>query len=209
MQIFWLLQTCNLALTPRDRLTCALWSWKRPLTIIRCNGSSAFCTLLDATKAFDRVDYCKLFRSLTKRDLPPTVLRLLLNMYTRHVNRVSWNGVFSLPFTVSNGVKQGGVLSPVLFCVYIDSLLHSVAESGVGCFIGRVFVGALVHADDIVLLSPTAATGMRTLLHVCDVLANDFSAVFNAAKSKCLTVYVSKLGASLLYTIRTLLVFFD
>jgi len=115
--------------------------------------------------------------------------------------------VFSFPFTVSNGVKQGGVLSPVLFCVYIDSLLHSVAECGVGCFIGRVFVGALVYADDIVLLSHTAATGMRTLLHVCNMFANDFSAVFNAAKSKCLTVYGSKLGASLLYTIRTLLVF--
>jgi len=42
------------------------------------NGISMFCTLLDATKAFDRVDYCKLFRSLTKIDLPPTVLRLLL-----------------------------------------------------------------------------------------------------------------------------------
>ena len=75
--------------------------------------------------------------------------------------------MFSFPFTVSNGVKQGGVLSPVLFCVYIDSLLHSVAECGVGCFIGRVFVGALVYADDIVLLSTTAATGMRTLLHDC------------------------------------------
>ena len=43
------------------------------------NGSSVFCTLLDATKAFDRVDYCRLFRSLMNRDLPPTVLRLLLN----------------------------------------------------------------------------------------------------------------------------------
>jgi len=117
--------------------------------------------------------------------------------------------VFSLHFTVSNGVKQGGVLSPVLFCVYIDSLLDSLAESGVGCFIGRVFVGALVYTDNIVLLSHTAATGMRTLLHVCDVFANDFSAVSNAAKSKCLTVYGSKLGASLLHTIRTLLVFFD
>jgi len=73
-------------------------STKRPLS----NGSSVFCTLLDATKAFDRVDYCKLFRSVTKRDLPPTVLRLLLNMYTR---TVSWNGVFSLPFTVSNAVN--------------------------------------------------------------------------------------------------------
>jgi len=88
-----------------------------------------------------------------------------------------------------------GVLSPILFCFYINSLLHSLAESGVGCFIGRVFVGALVYADDIVLLSPTAS-GMRTLLHVCDVFANDFSVVFNAAKSKCLWFRTRRISAS-------------
>jgi len=86
------------------------------------------------------------------RDLPPTVLCLLLNMYTRQVTQVSWNAVFSSTFTVSNGAKQGGILSPILFfCIYIDSLLYSLAKSGVGCFIGRLFVGSLVYADDIVL----------------------------------------------------------
>ena len=88
-----------------------------------------FCILHDATKAFDRVDYCKPFRSLFNRDLPPIVLRLLLNMYTRQVTRVSWNGLFSSPFTVSNGVKQGGVLVPyyfaslyVAYCIHLRSL---------------------------------------------------------------------------------------
>jgi len=76
--------------------------------------------------------------------------------------------------------KTGRSLEPNSI-FYMDSLLHSLAESSVGCFIGRVFVGVLVYADDIVLLSH-----MRSLLHVCDVFANDFSVVFNAAKSKCL-----------------------
>ena len=102
------------------------------------------------------------------------------------------DNLFSPPFTVSNDVKQDVVLSPILFCVYIDNSLHSLAESSIGCFTGRVFVGALVDAIDIVLLSPTASS-MWTLLHVCD-----FSVVFNAAKSKYLGF---KLGASLLHTI--------
>jgi len=42
-----------------------------------------------------------------------------------------------------NGVKQGGVLSPVMFCVCIDDLLVQLARIGAGYFIGRKFVGAL------------------------------------------------------------------
>ena len=36
-------------------------------------------------------------------------------------------------FTVMNGVKQGGVLSPVLFTVYTDGLLLRLQESGIRC----------------------------------------------------------------------------
>jgi len=166
---------------------------KEAIDYYTSNSSSVFCTLLDATKPFDRVDYCKLFRSLTEKDLPPTVLRLLLNtsLYPSAPGNPSLLKLnISPPFTASNGVKQDVVLSPILLCVYIDSLLHSLAESSVGCFIGRVFVGALVYAVDIVLLSPTTS-GMWTLLHVCD-----FSVIFNAAKSKCLWFKARHISAS-------------
>jgi len=65
-------------------------------------------------------------------------------------------------FSAVNGIKQGGVLSPVLYCVYIDDLLSALSNSGVGCYIGNNFVGALIYADDIVLIAPTA-TAMRKL----------------------------------------------
>ena len=91
------------------------------------NDSSVYCTLLDATKAFDRVEYCKLFRVLLDRKLPVACIRLLANIYTRRVTRVSWNGVCSNRFLVKNGVKQGGVLSPIFFCLYLDGLLAILA----------------------------------------------------------------------------------
>jgi len=68
------------------------------------DGGSAFCTFLDATKAFVRFNYCKLFSVLMKRNISPLYLRLLLNMYTNSNARVSWNGVFSHSFKVENGV---------------------------------------------------------------------------------------------------------
>ena len=78
-----------------------------------------YCTFLDATKAFDRVNYVKLYKLLVDRMLPSVSGRSLLNMYTSHVCRVSWNGVCSVPDSVLNGVKQCGVISPVLFFVFI------------------------------------------------------------------------------------------
>ena len=63
---------------------------------------------------------------------------------------------------VRNGVKQGGVLYPLLFSIYTDSLLKRLEESGVGCHMGGHFTGALAYADDITLLSPSMP-GLGTL----------------------------------------------
>jgi len=65
---------------------------------------------------------------------------------------VAWCGIVS-DYFLAIGVKQGGVFSPVVFCLYIDVLLVALSKAGVECFIGDYCVGALVYADDIVLLA--------------------------------------------------------
>jgi hypothetical protein len=151
------------------------------------NQSPVFCTFLDASKAFDRINYCKLFKLLMKRKLPAYIIRVLANLYTNNLVRVSWCGVASDYFCAVNGVKQGAVLSPILFCVYIDDLLLLLAKEDIGCHIGPHFVGALAYADDIVLIAPTA-TAMRKLLAICEGYAQEYCISFNALKSKCLAV---------------------
>ncbi len=54
--------------------------------------------------------------------------KLLLNMYTTQSLRVKWNNVFSSNFSVTNGVKQGRVISPILFCIYMDGLINELAD---------------------------------------------------------------------------------
>ena len=112
-------------------------------------------------------------------------------MYTSHVTRVEWNGVCSDYFSVRNGVKQGGMISSVLFCVYVDGLLKLLSDVKVDCYIGHVFVGALAYADYIVLLAPTARA-MRKLLSLCDEFASGFDVLFNAKQSKCLYIWRKK-----------------
>ena len=62
-------------------------------------------------------------------------------------------GVFH---TVNNGVRQGGILSPLLFNVYINDLSRSLSKLPIGCCSGDKVINHLMYADDIVLLSSSA-----------------------------------------------------
>jgi len=74
----------------------------------------------------------------------------------------------------------------------MDNLLVSLSELGVGCYIAGNFVGAIVYANDIVLISPTPL-GMRKLLFWCESYADEFDIIFNASKSKFLVCIPGKL----------------
>ena len=148
-------------------------------------NSNVYCCLLDASKAFDKIHYGKLFKILLSKHFPPVVLRLLLNSYIRQSARVLWNNCMSSYFVLSNGVKQGGVLSPRLFTLYIDDLLVMLKESGYGCHINDIFIGALSYADDITLLCPSLG-GLNKMIEICSLYANDFNITFNSKKTLCM-----------------------
>ncbi len=68
---------------------------------------------------------------------------------------VKWSEVLSKCCECLCGVKQCGVLSPILFCVYMDELLVRLSKSGIGCHLGHRFAGALCYTDDLTLLAPS------------------------------------------------------
>lgn len=146
-------------------------------------GSNVHAVFLDASKAFDKVHYVKLFRLLLSKGMCPIVARLLLNLYTSQGIRVKWDSNVTDMFSTSNGVKQGGVLSPILFTVYIDVLLSRLRASGLGCYVGHTFMGAVGYADDVCLLAPTMYA-LNKMLQICTEFAYEFHMMFNSMKSK-------------------------
>ena len=106
-------------------------------------------------------------------------------MYTQQQVCVRWGGNTTHTVSISNGVKQGGVLSPVLFTVYMDELLVRLGKSRCGCYIGNIFCGALSYADDVIILAPTMSS-VYSMLSICEKFANDYDVIFNASKSKLL-----------------------
>ena len=119
------------------------------------NNSSVYSCLLDASKAFDLVHYGKLFKKFISKDLPKSVIRLYFDNYLRQISCVIWRDYKSEYFNVSNGVKQGGVISPIFFSLYIDPLLLALNKSQIGCHMNNVYMGTLSYTDDITIIYPS------------------------------------------------------
>ena len=149
------------------------------------NSSAVYVFTLDASKAFDRVNWLTLFEKLHKRSICPLFLRFLMHSYCNQKIRIKWNSALSGTSNTSNGVKQGGVLSPLLFTIYPDQLILSLKDLEVGCHLNGMFVGAFSYADDVTLLAPTSMA-LKSMLNTCTEFAASHNLLFNSSKTKCL-----------------------
>ncbi len=104
-------------------------------------------------------------------------------LYTNQTLQVKWKSITGAGFSVLNSDKQGGVLSLVLFAVYIDRLLNRLSKNGVGFYMGNNFMGAVAFANDIKLLTPTFK-GLTKLISICEKYAEEYDIKFNGTKSK-------------------------
>ena len=125
--------------------------------------------------------------------MPPLLLGLLLYMYTNQNLQVRWGSIGGTKFDACNGVKQGAVLSPILFAVYMDDLYSQLRDSGSGCHIDNHCVGSLGYADDTVLMAPSLK-GLQTIVDVSANYARKHDVIYNGSKSQFL-IFLSNSGS--------------
>ena len=147
----------------------------------RSRGSNVYMLSLDATKAFDRVQFTKLFNILIGREICPLIIRLIMNIYLTSSAVVKWNNSISKSFKINNGVKQGAVISAFLFSLYIDPLLKNLKNSKLGCHFGNLNANAFAYADDIIILAPTCSS-LNALIAICEKYSEEFYVNFNPDK---------------------------
>ena len=129
----------------------------------------------------DRLYHITLFKIISKTGVRPTLLKLLFNMYSQQTMFVRSDKVVSQSFKAGNCVRQGGIVSPILFTLNLD--VDILKPSGFVCYNGNIFVSALAYPDDIVQLAPSRFTLFK-FFNQCSISLKLYQFDFNAIKSK-------------------------
>ena len=160
-----------------------IFTLKQIIEYYKYKNSPVYVCFLDASKAFDRINHWSLFAKLAKRGIELVFLRFLVYWYRKQEFCVRWGTNISSFFTVSNGVRQGGIMSPILFNVYMDDLSSILNMSKIGCYFNGTLYNHIMYADDTCILAPSPSA-LHKLLHQCATFADENTIVFNTSKSK-------------------------
>ena len=147
-------------------------------------GEAVTC-YIDFSKAFDRVNHYKLGRILIDKNVPCDIVKLLIMYFRNQTARINWNLNKGDFHNIESGVRQGGILSPFLFKLYIDDVLSDMSKLDVGCIMGISRLNVLAYADDVVLIADTI-DNLEILYSFFKQRVDNIDLLINRTKTKCM-----------------------
>ena len=87
-----------------------------------------FVAFLDASKSFNKINHNILFQRLKDNNIPLYIINFLNYWYRNQRIYIKWCNNSSDSFPVSRDVRQGGILSPLLFNVYTNPMIKKLNE---------------------------------------------------------------------------------
>ena len=148
---------------------------------------STSAVFIDLRKAYDCVNRSMLWYKLREYRVSGNMYQSLKAMYKGTESRLQINTQYSNWFNVSDGFKQGCILSPVLFNLFINNLAETLTQTGVGIPIGDKKIPVLMYADDLAQSEDELGFLLNTLHKLCKTwqleVNNTKSAVYIFAHS--------------------------
>jgi hypothetical protein len=142
-----------------------------------------YVAFLDVADAYGSVDHACLFHKLWDKGVRGKMWRLLRAWYQGASSHVRVDGATTESFPVQQGVRQGAVLSPMLYALFLDDLLRRLRAAHLGTWEDGLWLGAHAYADDICLVADTPDE-LREMLSICEDYAREWRFRFKPAKSK-------------------------
>jgi exonuclease III len=146
-----------------------------------------YLCFVDYQKAFDRVKHDKLTEVMAKAGIPDLEMRLIINLYWHQQASVRWQGDVSRDFKVERGVRQGCIISPLLFNLYSEFMIREAMEHMEGIKIGGKNITDIRYADDAVLVADRLER-MQKMLDSLRETCNLYGMEINVKKTKIMIV---------------------
>ena len=151
-------------------------------------GENTYAAFVDFRKAFDVTNRDLLYHRLNSYCINGPLLNLIKEMYKNTRNQVRINNTLTGEFCSKNGVKQGDNQSATYFCAYINDLIVTLKNTGLGITINKTNMEmgklvALAYADDIVILSDSCKN-LQKLLDVTARWCKKWRVMVNTSKTK-------------------------
>ena len=109
------------------------------------------------SKAFDKVNHYALLMKLMKRLIPVPLLKIFEFWFDNSNTCIKWNNLMSTFIKLNFGVRQGSVLSPTFFAIYIDDIVTRNNRLSV-----------VIYADDILIISKSVSE-LQNIYNICEI----------------------------------------
>ena len=156
-------------------------------TLLRYNvmNTPVYVCSLDAEKAFDCCNWFQLFKKLVdKNTISNTIIRFLIKLYLLGEATTKYKGEIAPPFRLSQGVRQGSILSPYLYNIYTEDITDTIQEMNIGTYLpGLINTSIIAFADDLILLSPNL-NQLQLMLTECERFGLKNCLRFNDTKTQ-------------------------
>ena len=168
----------------RDNTDCVSAVCVLKEIILKYTNDNSFvhCAMLDLSQAFDKININKLVSKLRASETPKLVVDIIEYIYCNSYVRVAFGDSLSKEWKLGNGVRQGGILSPLLFNFYLNSMINEISKLRVGCQLNYSMFNIICYADDIVLLAPSR-NGLKVLIDTAYLCLVKLGLRLNTSKS--------------------------
>jgi len=152
----------------KKKVSCnnALHMFRKVINYFNSKKSTINLGVIDLKKAFDKVNLFGVLCMLQEKGVDFKIINILENWFSKNVTTIKWNGLRSEQVPLFSGVKQGGILSPHLFALFVDKVLSKLELSGLGCYISYKCYNSFMYADDLIIISSTV-TDLQLLFSLC------------------------------------------
>ena len=178
-------RSCNEQIYVLRQIMEKVTAWQKPIII----------NFIDFKKAFDSVHRATIWKILKLYGIPDKIIEIIQNLYSSSKSAVRMNGHIGEWFKVITGVRQGCILSPLLFAIAVDWVMRRATHNGAGiAWVDGKKLSDLDFADDIALLSDNHAD-MQTLTSIVENESAKVGLLINGDKCKVMVEDFCYLGS--------------